>query len=243
MTAEREEKRSNLSLQTLLISSISAVVAAAVVPLFWERGSLIATAITPIVVALASELLNRPAKAITSAAPKVARRSATGAALRSRQPTGVGARGAGPERVGRDRPPAPAGGPPPWSGDAEDPFGLRAPEPARRRVPVRLAVITGLIAAVIGAGVVTAYELAAGRSISHSSRETSLFGGRTTHHESKATPTPTPSATATGTATPSATATPTPTPSATATVSPTATATAVPQTATPPPAATETPAP
>jgi hypothetical protein len=101
-----EKKRSSLSLQTLLISSGSAVVAAAVVPLFWQRGSLIATAITPIVVALASEALNRPAKAITAAAPKVARRSATGAALRSRQPTGVGARGEGPERVGRGRPPA-----------------------------------------------------------------------------------------------------------------------------------------
>ena len=81
MTREPEEKQSSsLSLQTLLISSVSAVVAAAVVPLFWQRGSLIATAITPIVVAIASEALNRPAKAITAAAPKVARRSATGAA-------------------------------------------------------------------------------------------------------------------------------------------------------------------
>ncbi len=33
--------------------------------MFWERGSLVATAITPIVVALVSEALNRPAKVIT----------------------------------------------------------------------------------------------------------------------------------------------------------------------------------
>jgi hypothetical protein len=250
VTREPEEKRSNLSLQTLLISSISAVVAAAVVPLFWQRGSLIATAITPIVVALASEALNRPAKAITAAAPKVARRSATGAALRSRQPTGVGARGEGPERVARAPrgsapPPTRQAAPPAWSGDAEDPFGLRAPEPRRRRLPVRLAVITGLIAAVIGAGVVTASELAVfGRSIGHSGRETSLFGGKTRHHATPTpTPTPTPTGTATGTPTPSATATPTPTATPSATASPEATATAspAPQTEAPAPTATPTP--
>src|SRR5947208_1816477 len=137
VTREPEEKSSGLSLQTLVISSVSAVIAAVVVPTFWARGSLIATAITPIVVALASEALNRPAKAITAAAPKVARRSATGAALRSPQPTGVGARGEGPERV--------AHAAPPWSRDPDDPFGLRADEAPRRRLPIRLAVITGLI--------------------------------------------------------------------------------------------------
>src|SRR4051794_3979511 len=110
VTREPEQKSSGLSLQTLLISSVSAVVAAVVVPMFWERGSLLATAITPIVVALASEALNRPAKVITDVAPRVTRRSATGAALRSRQPTGVGARGGGPERVGRH--------PPNWARDA-----------------------------------------------------------------------------------------------------------------------------
>jgi hypothetical protein len=236
VTREPEEKSSGgLSLQTLLISSISAVIAAVVVPTFWERGSLIATAITPIVVALASELLNRPAKAITAAAPKVARRSATGAALRSPQPTGVGARGEGPERVAH-------GGVPPWSGDADDPFGLRADVPPRRRFPVRLAVITGLIAAVVGAGVVTASELTVfGHSIGYSGRQTSLFGGRT--HNAKATPTPTPTPgatdTATPTPTPSATATATPTPSATETPTPTPSATIAPQTAT----ATPTPVP
>jgi hypothetical protein len=227
VTREPEEKSSGLSLQTLLISSISAVVAAVVVPTFWARGSLIATAVTPIVVALASELLNRPAKAITAAAPKVARRSATGAALRSPQPTGVGARGDGPERVGRAAPP--------WSADPEDPFGLRADEAPRRRFPLRLAVITGLIAAVVGAGVVTASELAVfGHSIGHSSRETSLFGGTTKKAKATPTPTPTPTPGATKTATPSATASPTPTPtatpSATATPTPTPSATVAPQT-------------
>jgi hypothetical protein len=233
--SEPEEKSSGLSLQTLLISSVAAVIAAVVVPTFWERGSLLATAITPIVVAIVSEALNRPAKVITAAAPKVARRSATGAALRSPQPTGVGARGAGPERVGQ--------GAPPWSRDPDDPFGLRAAEAPRRRFPVRLAVITGLIAAVIGAGVVTASELAVfGHSIGHSGRETSLFGGKATKAKATPTPTPTPSATATATqtATPSATATQTATATPSASATPTATPSVAPQT-TAAPTATATP--
>ncbi len=173
-----------------MISSLAAVIAAVVVPMFWARGSLIATAVTPIVVALISALLNRPAKAITAAAPKVARRSATGAAVRSPQPTGVGARGEGPERVAA----APGGQEPPtWSGDTDDPFGLRAAEAPRRRFPIRLAVVTGLTAAVIGAGVVTASELALfGHSIGHSSSETSLFGGKAKKAKATATPTATP---------------------------------------------------
>jgi hypothetical protein len=57
-----------LSLATLLISSLAAVAAAIVVPMFWAKGSLVATAVTPVVVALVSELLNRPAKVIQTAA-------------------------------------------------------------------------------------------------------------------------------------------------------------------------------
>ena len=128
------------------------------------RGSLIATAITPIIVAIVSEALNRPAKVITAAAPKVTRRSATGAALRSEQPTGVGARGGGPEQLPPRR---------------EDPFGLYEEEKPRRRFPWRLAVITGLLAAVIGAGVVTASELAVfGHQIGNTQRSTGLLGGK-----------------------------------------------------------------
>ena len=93
MSPEKEPQGQQLlSLQTLVISSLAAVAAAIVVPMFWERGSLLATAITPIIVAIVSEALNRPAKVITSVTPKVTRRRATGAALRSEQPTGVGAR-------------------------------------------------------------------------------------------------------------------------------------------------------
>jgi hypothetical protein len=235
---QQDDKPSSISVQTLLISSLAAVAAAVVVPLFWERGSLLATAITPIIVAIVSEALNRPAKVIkTTASQRVTRRTATGAAVRAEQPTGVGARGGGPERVTR------------W-GDEDDPFGLHAPAKQRRAFPWKLAVITGLLAAVIGAAVVTASELAIfGHSVGHSNRSTSVFGGST-----KATPTPAATETATeeatatateeATATPSAEATETATPEAT--VTPTVTAPAPLQatpTATVPPTDTATPVP
>jgi hypothetical protein len=213
VSPEKEDKGgSSLSLQTLVISSLAAVAAAIVVPTFWERGSLVATAITPIIVAVVSELLNRPAKVITSSVPKVTRRSATGAALRSQQPTGVGARGSGPEQLPPRR---------------EDPFGLYEPERPSRRFPLRIAVITGLLAAVIGAGVVTASELAVfGHQIGNSHRSTGLLGGSTKKSTATPTPTATPTETATETPTPTETETPTPTPSVTAT--PTASATPTP---------------
>jgi hypothetical protein len=235
VSPEKQDKGgSSLSLQTLVISSLAAVAAAIVVPTFWERGSLVATAITPIIVAVVSELLNRPAKVITSSVPKVTRRSATGAALRSQQPTGVGARGNGPEQLPPRR---------------EDPFGLYEPERPARRFPLRLAVITGLLAAVIGAGVVTASELAVfGHQIGNSHRSTGLLGGTTKKSTATPTPTATPTATKTATETPTPTATetptetPTPTPSVGATESPSATPTptvtplgAAPPAATPPP--------
>ena len=116
---QQEKKQSGLSLQTLVISSLAAATAAIVVPTFWQRGSVIATAFTPIVVALVCEALRRPADKITAVTPRVARRSATGAAVREEQPTGTGSRGQGPEQVSR------------W-GTEDDPFGLRQPPRSRR---------------------------------------------------------------------------------------------------------------
>jgi cell division septation protein DedD len=227
---EKKSDSGGLSIQTLLISAGAAVVAAVVVPTFWARGSLIATAVTPVIVALASEVLRRPTQAISAAAPRVARRTGTGLAVRREQPTGVGARGRGPEQLPSD--PAEDGI------SREDPFGLRAASAPRRRLPVRLGIATGLLAAVIGAGVVTAAELGIGHSFTSSKDETSLLGGRTTR--SNATPTPTATPTAGATAQPTTTATPSATAS-TPTPTPTATTTPNPQSATPAPSPSPTP--
>jgi hypothetical protein len=227
VSRDSKDRGGGLSLQTLLISSLAAVAAAIVVPMFWERGSILATAITPIIVAVVSEALNRPAAVIKTAAPRVARRTATGAAVRTKTPSGVGARGEGPEQLPPRR---------------HDPFGLYEEERSgANRRPLKLALITGLLAFIIGAGIVTASELAVfGHSVGQSKRSTGLFGGK-----AKATATPSATATPTATATDEATqtATPTATPTLSATPTPTATATPGIQQAAPtttPPAAAPT---
>jgi hypothetical protein len=230
VSREKSDSGGGLSIQTLLISAAGAVAAATIVPLFWQRGTVIATAMTPVVVALVSEALRKPAEKISAVAPKVTRRTATGAALRrpvpdaadTRHPETVGARGRGPERVD---PVIPEGGL-----SADDPFGLRAAERPRRPW-WKIGLATGALAFVLGAGVVTASELTLfGGSVSGERGRTTLFSG-SRQHRSEATPSPTPSATPgqdatptpTPTETPSATATPTPTPTPTATATPPAT--------------------
>jgi hypothetical protein len=223
VSREKSEAGGGLSITTLLISAVGAVAAATIVPLFWQRGTLIATAMTPVIVALVSEGLRRPAEKITAVAPRVTRRTATGAAVRrfdpaaarTRHPESVGARGRGPERYAPD---VPHGGV-----SADDPFGLRAAA-APRRAWWKIGLATGLLAFVIGGGVVTASELAGGGSVAGKER-TSLFGGN-----DDATPTPTATPEPAASPTPGASATPTPTPAPTVTATPSPPPTATPGT-------------
>jgi hypothetical protein len=208
-------KQSGISIQTLIISALAAVAAAIVVPLIWERGTLFATAMTPVIVALVSEGLRKPAQAISTVAPKVTRRSATGAALRD------------PERFDplppQERDDAPAV-------SADDPYGLRATPRVTRHW--KLALATGAAAFAIAVVLLTGSELVFGGPATKDGGSTTFFGSS----RSKATPT----ATATATPTPSAGATPTATgtPTPTVTATPTATAPAEPQAATPTPTPT-----
>jgi hypothetical protein len=236
MADEPEQKSGGgLSLQTLLISAAAAVAAATVVPLFWQRGTIIATAMTPVIVALVSEGLRKPVQHVSAVAPKVTRRSGTGAAVRraepttarTRDPARVGARGEGPERF------EPL--PPHLRDDApairdDDPYGLRKGS-RTPRPRLKIALATGALAFVIAAGVVTASELALfGGSVS-GDRRTSLFGGqKSTASDSerdKADEEATPTTTPEGEATPTPEATETPAPTATATPTPSATSTPV----------------
>jgi hypothetical protein len=218
---EREKASSGLSLQTLLISATAAVVATVVVSQFWRQGTLFFTAMVPVVVAITSELLKRPAEKITAVAPKVVPRPVI-----RRTPGGTEVREPAPE-------------PEPVVETRDDPFGLREPERRSwlqdRRV--RLGLVTGLVAFVLGAAFITLSELTFGGSVGGGERRTTLLGG------SKATATPdgdegaAPSSgqDATPTATPDAAnpeatpttesgeETPTPTPSVTPSATPSAT--------------------
>jgi hypothetical protein len=216
------ENKSGISIQTLVLSSAGAVAAAVIVPLFWQRGTLIATAMTPVIVALTSEALRRPAEKITAVTPRVTRRSATGAAVRS--PAAYEP----PTEPFDPLPPSERSGEPETR--AGDPYGLRASPRAGHHW--KLALATGAVAFVVAVVLLTGSELVFGGPATKD-------GGRTTFFGSRSTPTPT------ATATPTGTQTPTPTPTASATPTPTATAT--PQaTATPTPSplsATPTPTP
>ena len=188
-------KREGLSITTLLIAGASSAIAAFVVPMIWERGTVFAAAMTPVIVALASEALKRPVDAVSAVR---VRRTASGAAILD------------PVE------------PPPVS---EEPFDPLAPAPTeeieaaltgapppprtehrRRRLTGRqwrLAIVTGLIAFFAVAAVVTASELAIfGDSVSSGDRRTTFFGGseskKSSSDEKKATPTPTETATPAG---------------------------------------------
>jgi hypothetical protein len=196
------EQSGGLSITTLLIASGSAVAAAVVVPLFWERGSIVATAITPIIVTLTSEALKKPVEKVQTVG--VWRKTPQGTAVR--QPGGRDFEVHDPEEERLEVDPA----------QVEDPFGLHEPERGGffTRKRVMLALVTGVLAFAIAAVVVTAGELTVGGSTS-SGHRTTFFGGS----KKAATPTPT----ATPSATPSGSATPTPTPSGTPSASATPT--------------------
>src|SRR3954467_14207304 len=169
------EKKTGISVQTLLISALASVAAAVIVPLIWERGTLFATAMTPVIVALVSEALRKPAQAISTVAPRVTRRSATGAAVRS--PDAYEAR---TERFD----PLPASEREPET-RPDDPYGLRASSRATRHWKIALA--SGAVAFAIAVVFLPGSELVFGGPATKDSGRTTFFGSRST-----ATPTPTP---------------------------------------------------
>jgi len=219
---------------TLVIAAVSAVVAAIVVGKVWANGTIWATAMTPVIVALVKEGLERPAQ-------------------RVREVSVVGRRGHPGELVVEEVEPPPVPGAPPR------PAGYRTYGIQRKHW--KLAILTGLLAFVIGALVLTVPELVAGRSITSGGRATTIFHGKaraarhkerqqteTTTTPGATTTTPETTPTETTPTTPETTPTET-TPGATTTVPPSGGQT-VPPPATapggeqpPPPEGTTTPAP
>jgi len=164
-TGEEKKESGGLSLQTLLISAVSAVVATVIVSQFWEKGTLLFTAMVPVMVALISEALKRPAERVAAVAPIItsARRvpGPTGTAVHDPAQPDV------PEEARRTLP-------------ADDPFGLY--ERPRRQIDsgrwIRVGLVTGIVAFFVGAAVVTASELAIfGGSIGSGDSRTTYFGG------------------------------------------------------------------
>lgn len=135
------QQQGGLSLQTLVIASVASVAAAIVVHKLWKGGAIFGAAITPVVVAIVSETLRKPVDRVTT--------------LREQR------------RVTTEVRPGAASGPVRPEPPREDRFGLRQEDrlPWSQRRSTKLAVVTGLLAFVIGAFALTASELVFGGSV------------------------------------------------------------------------------
>jgi hypothetical protein len=241
MRERRPSDGNRLSPQTLIVASLASLTAAIVTSTFWQKGTPITAAITPVIVALASELYSRPARRITQLSSR--------ATTRSRRFDPV-------EQVARER--AALGGRSSWDDDEGDDHDHRPPpirEPGtgpirvyragggdsgrswRNRINPKVAVATAAIAFAIAVAALTLPELVLGGSVA-SHGKTTFFGG--SHKPSSKKSDKTQTAPTTSDKTQS-------TPTVTVTTPQQAPAQTAPQTTTPTPAAptpgTQTPAP
>ena len=186
----QQKDQGGLSVQTLIIASLASLTAAIVVHKIWEGGAILGAAITPIIVALTSEALRKPTQRITAIREeRVQRTRATPRAERK------GKRPLPPTRAQRPAaPPAP-------EFERPDPFGIwqdagrttwRDRLSTLDRRHVRLAVVTGLLAFVVGAIALTGIELVFGGDAGGDGQNTTLFGGgkkKEREREDRTTPT------------------------------------------------------
>jgi hypothetical protein len=165
-----------LSLETLLIAAIASAVAAVVVSKFWQGGTPIAAAITPVVVSLVSEGLRRPMRSerlrsTTRRAVDPLRRSSSGSVPVQRK---VGEEELGYTVYGSEGEARTTGGERSLGSRSRDLLErVRAGLTPKR---TRIALVTGLLAFVAAAAVLTLPELLFGGSVS-GDRDTTLFGG------------------------------------------------------------------
>ena len=147
-----------------MIASLASLAAALITSRFWIRGTPIAAALTPVIVTIVSELLNRPTEAI-------ARRVTTDRTAILPEATGAGAPG-----DQRDEPARPARD---LEGEPAPTRIYRQPQPRRGwgRVNAKVVLVTAVLAFVIAATALTVPELIAGQSLGKGDRKTSLFGG------------------------------------------------------------------
>jgi hypothetical protein len=165
-TSEREEERRH-NMRTLVIASVASASAAVVTSQLWIAGTWIAAAMTPVIVALVSELLNRPTE-------RLARSIST-----TRAPALPVAGGAAPPaRPDADSLPTRAPEEPAAPPVRVYRSGQAAPRTTRRRKVAYGAVFgTAAVAFLIAVVALTVPELVTGGSIGKNSGRTTLFSG------------------------------------------------------------------
>ena len=200
MAESQAKSREGLSLQTLVIAAVASGIAAIVVSHFWQNGTVFAAAMTPVVVSIMKEALQRPieSEVVRKSASKVSKVAT--AAL----PTTGGPRGSTPSTS--TLPPPPTG--PPNGNGGGDPTASRDVVMAgprrtyssagrettprgdgffsRLRGPrLRLAIVTGILAFVVAVAALTLPELIFGGSVTSSGGSTTFFGGSSSSKSSK----------------------------------------------------------
>jgi hypothetical protein len=184
VSKDRKQHSGGLSVTTLMIASASSLVAALVVSKVWGGGTLIGAALTPVIVAIVSEGLRKPADVIvtvrqtrTSAVYDPVAEGRRGLAegdLSSARPARPGA--VAERRVHRTAAAARGGGD---AGSTRS--GRTRTSSPRSRRRLGLAVATGLVAFVVAGIVLTGSELVLGNSVVSSSKRTTFVPARTSN--------------------------------------------------------------
>jgi len=160
-----------------MIASASSLVAAVVVSKLWGGGTLFGAALTPVIVAVVSEGLRKPATVVATV-----RQTRTP----TYDPVAEGRRGMAEGDLSRARPARPGEAPErrvhragPAVPAAAAAAGRAAAAPGRSRRRLLLAVATGLVAFVVAGVVLTGSELVLGNSVVSSSKRTTYIPVKT----------------------------------------------------------------
>ncbi len=149
--SRESEAQRRLSLRTLAIASVASATAAIVVSQFWAGGTPIAAAVTPVIVALVSEMLHRPTEVI-------ARR------ITSERTAILPADALEREPAREEEPPEPP----------VRVYGQQRRPRVRRKLAVGVVATTAVLAFAIAAAAITIPELITGHSITGTDRHTTL---------------------------------------------------------------------
>jgi hypothetical protein len=178
VSSDRKQAHAGLSVSTLMIASASSLVAAVVVSKLWGGGTLFGAALTPVIVAVVSEGLRKPATVVAT----VRQTRATPVY----DPVAEGRQGLAEGDLSRARPARPGAAPErrvhragPTVPAAAVAAGRSAAAPGRSRRRLLLAVATGLVAFVVAGVVLTGSELVLGNSVVSSSKRTTYIPVKT----------------------------------------------------------------
>ena len=184
-TTDQPPRRDGLSLQTLITAAVASGVAAIIVSHLWDKGTIAASAMTPVIVAIVSEGLKKPVQSDLVRGSVRAASSTIARPRSGRTPTVIAPpRGSLDEELRQREEGLDAGPVRVYStgSNRRSPLSLDSP---RRQLHLKLAVITGLVAFVIAAAALTLPELIFGGSVTGGHRTTTYFGGGTSSKDEK----------------------------------------------------------